>query len=905
MTGWRPLLRLAWRDVARHRGRSAVVLVMLTLPVLVVTAGAVLLATASIDARERLDRELGPQGQALVEVPQAGLGPIEQAPDPWDGWQTVDGSLGASGGAVQGPPSALDAADVTRLLGEDRPVTSVQRGYVRLVEGGGTPLDAAALETDLSSPLGEGLLELREGRLPVEDDEVVVNGQARRAGLDVGDVVTVGRGEDVVDRTVVGIAEDRATAAPWIAGRPGALGDLGSPWRQYLVGGGPVSWEDVEAVNAEGATVLSREVVLDPPAEAAAFAEENGFVSSSTTEDGAVLSIIVVMVLIEVVLLAGPAFAVGARRQSRTIALLAAGGASPGQVRGLVMAGAVVLGTLAAAIGVAGGILVGALGFPVVDAVTRLDALADLAPTSRPGPFDVPWPMVLAVATFGLVSALLAAFVPAWLASRSDVVATLGGRRAEARGSIRSPLVGLVLVVIGVLGVVGGATDRRPTLIAGAAIPMVLGMVLLVAPVLALLARGAARLPLALRFAVRDASRQRSRTVPAVAAVAATVAGAVALGIGGASDQEQERLTYQPQLADGAGALVAWDPAVDVADLAAVVEREAPGVEVVEVSGLTSPDEAVQYVQWDVVTDGDERGSWTSAYGAEVLVADRLDDALLAGLVPADRERAQAALGAGRPVVVATEDGVGGDPGEGTPVEVTALRWDEATGEEETLVDADLEALVVRTGLSAAPYRAVLPTALAADLTADLPELAPRVTGLAVAGGMSVEEEDAVAAALAETVPDSALYVERGYVPSADVVWALVALAGVALVLVLGGSLTATALSMNDAAPDLATLGAIGASPGLRRRVAAAQGLVIAGVGALLGLLVGLVPGIAVTYPLTDESWLVEVAPDYPGHALVLPWGLLAVLVVGLPVVVAGVAALTTRSGTLLTPRRG
>ena len=54
----------------------------------------------------------------------------------------------------------------------------------------------------------------------------------------------------------------------------------------------------------------------------------------------AVIALVVVMALIEVVLLAGPAFAVGARRQSRSLALMAATGGTPAQARRVVMAGA-------------------------------------------------------------------------------------------------------------------------------------------------------------------------------------------------------------------------------------------------------------------------------------------------------------------------------------------------------------------------------------------------------------------------------------------------------------------------------------------------------------------------------------------------------------------------------------
>ena len=42
MRGWRPALLIAWRDALRHRGRSALVLVMISLPVLAVSAAAII-----------------------------------------------------------------------------------------------------------------------------------------------------------------------------------------------------------------------------------------------------------------------------------------------------------------------------------------------------------------------------------------------------------------------------------------------------------------------------------------------------------------------------------------------------------------------------------------------------------------------------------------------------------------------------------------------------------------------------------------------------------------------------------------------------------------------------------------------------------------------------------------------
>ena len=72
--------------------------------------------------------------------------------------------------------------------------------------------------------------------------------------------------------------------------------------------------------------------------------------------------------MLETVLLAGPAFAVGARRRRRDLALVAAAGATPAHLRRIVLADGVVLGAVAAAAGVALGVGVAAALQPLIEA---------------------------------------------------------------------------------------------------------------------------------------------------------------------------------------------------------------------------------------------------------------------------------------------------------------------------------------------------------------------------------------------------------------------------------------------------------------------------------------------------------------------------------------------------------
>jgi putative ABC transport system permease protein len=173
----------------------------------------------------------------------------------------------------------------------------------------------------------------------------------------------------------------------------------------------------------------------------------------------------------------------------------------------------------------------------------------------------------------------------------------------------------------------------------------------------------------------------------------------------------------------------------------------------------------------------------------------------------------------------------------------------------------------------------------------------PAVVGLVVSGAeISEDDEREAGEALAALGGDQSLYVERGYRADDSTVILLVVLGALGGVLMLGGTLTATFLSLSDARPDLATLSAVGAAPRTRRAVAASYALVIGVVGAVLGVAVGFVPGVAVTYPLTGADWVQEVDPSLPDHFLAIPWLLIGAIVVVLPLLTAVAVGLTTRS---------
>ncbi|MEU4411286.1 FtsX-like permease family protein [Streptosporangium sp. NPDC023963] len=607
MSAVRVALRVARRSAWRSRGRSALIMVMIGLPVLVITALLTLAETMQVTPREGLVATLG---TADVHLSQAPEGTVLQQDPTGGNWSTGDD------GATAPRPGA---AEVAALLGPGTRLLPFNTGMLRL---GTEPVDA--LETDLRDPLTRGMLTLSEGRLPSAREVAVTPA----LGLRPGDLL---RPSGAAPLTVVGVVEHphqpslRKVVGPDL---PLAPDELWSP-REYGDGwladtAKPVSWTDVPALNAAGLFVTSRTMITDsswsPVRDPAA-----------TVQYTVGIGAMVIMVVLVTVLLAGPAFAVGLRRRRRELAEIAAQGGSAGQLRTIVLADGLVLGAPATLVATALGIAAGVLGAPVL---ARWGGQA--------GPPGVPWPPVLCVAALGLLTGLVAALVPAVQAARQNTATVLAGRAPTAPDRRGWPLLGATLVLAGLGATVVARRQPGSVWVLSSAVLVLLGLVALTPWLVRQTGRPAARLRLPLRVAVRDAVRHRSRTASAVAAVMAVTATVVAVGIGTHSEYMDRRNAYTS--ARPAGMLAIWAGTINDATwkkLRAEAARQLPGVPLATGYQARNADNrryALRYtVRWNGI-----RTRRTAAIG---------DQALLRLLQGRHDPRAAAALASGKAVV--------------------------------------------------------------------------------------------------------------------------------------------------------------------------------------------------------------------------------------------------------------
>lgn len=856
-TAW----RLGLRDLLLHKRRSALIVLLVLLPVGAVVAGGVGAASLYPTPGEAATRQLG--------TAQAELGWLPRVDDDrvCPQWPTTLGNVHCNEGeriSVSGVPDTLaEAVPGYRAVGVRVGGVEVQRP---LASGRSLPTRVDATVIDLAAPEFAGRWGLVAGQAATGSDVVVSRPLARAFGVEVGGTLATDKGEYRIAGVVA--APGLKGAAVFLPPGHPLAADVAEE-RVFLVGDQPIEWAQVQVLNRQGVQALSRAVVLDPP-----FTNDDG-------PDRVILLIALVAALggLMVMFVAGSAFAVGVRASRRQLGLLGAVGAPAGVLRRLVLGQALALGGIGALLGVGLGIAVGRLGSLWLSAADQASIWG----------FHVPWLAVAAAALVGVLACVAAAWGPARTVMKVDALEAV--RSAEvATPRARTPWLGLASGLLGVAAMAAAIivfqtdTERpwyatRPEafpLVGAGLCLLTVGVALSLHPLIALVARHVPRRPLAVRLAVRDVDRSRSRVVPAVAAVvtATTLATVATAAVVGTEEGVQARAvwrvhpthvvvhviddTMDPDVAAAAVEYALGAPATRTLLASVRAELPTPEANVCPGTATLRPDPD------DWRCDGPGPGSYP-----HLVVGDAPQLAALLGREPLADELAdlrggvlltssRLAVADGRAQVRAVAEGEGGGDGDPGPPGVA--------------VPARLIEVSEASGWS------IMSPARAAEL--GLPAAQDALV-LDVGRRLTAAENDEVDAVLRE------LGFWSRQLPrdpaEARFPWGwLIAGVGAAIILAVVGLVTA--LGAADSRRDEATLASVGAPAGLRRATTAGQVLVVAGLGSLLGAAVGVLGVVAYT----------QSQPMHHGLGPVIPWVQLLALAVGLPVAGALAAWLVT-----------
>lgn len=584
----KPVLRLALRDAARHRGRSLLAVAVIAVPITVILLVLSAMTPPATDRDAALDSL--PKGADGIVTATASAEPLTQLPESIPPWIDEENRLPASPSEI-----SADLPDQARLLEWWNSPTLLMTTDLTLDPGDQSRASSAAavremdaeqlrsLELHEASPEALDLLlpPLLAGSAPSDAEEVVISrAAAEHSGLEIGDTVqflappdtgwrsTDGRIAAVMEDTargytVAGITDGdtpEAWALPeWVA--PLTAADQTGVSRHFLLLNAPdLSWQQVRELNSDRVGVISRAVLEDYP--------PHDELPLLPLDPSVVLARIVLSTLtvagtaVLLVLLVTPALTIGAERQRRTMALMIAQGARPRDVARIHLGQGAVLGLLGSALAV----LLALTGIPVL----RTLLTSELGPTFGP----LPWYLPVCLLIVGPLLGVGASLPPAIATARIDPVAALAARRPAAGTRRRSPA---AVLAAGAIATAGATilllAPSLPAPLSGVALLpgsllLLLGALMMLPGLFGLAGALGDVLPGAtmLRVAARDAYRHLSRTVPAASAVLACTATLVLMSTATASFQASRDLEEVSMVAPGRATIGMQTPINDEVD---------------------------------------------------------------------------------------------------------------------------------------------------------------------------------------------------------------------------------------------------------------------------------------------------------------------------------------------------
>jgi putative ABC transport system permease protein len=849
LIGWRPLARLAWRELTRRRLRTFLISLMIAVPMMLLTFGSVATRTQSIKGDRQRAVTLGP----TVDVRLQDI----NNPSPTSPTLTL-------------PPGA--SSTEVASWGGARIVSGKKRSFMQLNKA------------EWSAPLLGNQYLLRHGAWPTKPNEAAVSGAlARKFGLKTGGTLSLALPK--LTFTISGVYDIRdglgyeeaalalGTDFPTLTKQgTEAFVDLGPKVPDVQVDSfvrGLDGWTPHHPSYQEWAPGV-QPIRLGEGGPEPLVAMQVGFA----------------VALFLIGLIVSAAFAVGARRQLRQLGLVAANGGDPRQVGRVIT----LQGTLTALLGSFAGIAMG-LGLVALAAPHANFASSVVLPGLVIQPLD--W---LVAGITSLLAGTFAAGLAAREARRAPILAALAGRRPLPAVTFRFPVAGAALIALGLLTPLSFRSDSASSLIlAVGAVSFLLGGVLCCTYLVGRLETLAGHWRGALRLAARRMARYRSRTGPLVSIVMATAAVAIAVSGFRLSDDASKERDHPPSMVANhvivSGRGLADD---EVASATSQVMKLLPGAKVATFPDLDYNGQATQihYLRLPAPASASQQTYMRTFIGSEELLRVlNVSEAVIAkfrsgmAIVSSD-----SALTGSVPFELVTEK-LQGPAGQETPAATTPATQPDQQVEKVTIDSVAWPNLNVgefnvgnrcaTCGGAPSGTVVILPSALASKLgmtatTSNRLIVTPQAlttrdrTALYQLTNELMQRGDDLAI---ENGKQDGSFVNVRFEPNPfwSSTWIVTLVTAGGLVLALVITVIALAMATVDNRADNATLTALGAGPDLSRKVRAWEGTLLSGMGVLLAVPLGMLPVLAVQ---SAKQY------DYP---IVFPFATVGILVIIVP----------------------
>jgi putative ABC transport system permease protein len=417
----------------------------------------------------------------------------------------VAGVLGTAqdSASLAGTPATINA-EVKDIESRYGSIDVIENESVR-IPGTRSTFDLRA--QDPHGPFGGPLLSLSSGRYPTTAGQIAVtSGVAADFRLRIGSSWSVaGKTREVtgIVANPQSLLEDFALVIP---------GQVAAPDNVTVLFNAPGRTAD-DLQKSTGLTVATAQTV----------ANSNTINPETISVAAAVLG----MLLIALVGIGG--FTVMAQRRLRAIGMLAAQGATERQVRLVVWANGAATGVVGAVAGLVLGVL----------AWLAYRPQAENSAHHLMGAFQLPWTVIGISMVLAVIATCFAASRPAKAIAKTPVVAALAGRPPVPRKTRRLAVpvgVGFLALAFLLLGAAGASGNGNGIgEVALGFVALAVAIVLLAPSLLTVAAAAGSRAPIAVRLALRDLARYRARSGPALAAISLSTLIAVIICVAGAA----------------------------------------------------------------------------------------------------------------------------------------------------------------------------------------------------------------------------------------------------------------------------------------------------------------------------------------------------------------------------------